>query len=398
MRILFLTPYYKPYLGGIERVIERLSEGIAAAPGHHEVAVLTTKYVFPRRYVGSLLADEAIDGVRVHRLDGWPHSSPPFFSVPLVWFRPGEIDSFVRDFQPDILHWMGDGWFWGHYFSARSAGDNAGVVFSPSFHRLTPGKQWLRPINRRLCRRADVVTVLSRHEARLIARAYGIPPRKLVLLPWGADLPALTTDEARSPETTVLCVGRLGEHKDQDFLLDVWAASRPSFRRPARLVLVGRDEGGRGGRAHIEKRVADSGLDDDVTITGEVTTSELHEWYRRAHIFALFSHYEAFGLVFFEAMSAGLPVLTHAVGANKELLRRGSIVVGRHDRRAASEALTRLVNDDAFRSRLSLEAQEYARGFTWQSAVDRTLALYSSVLQRYRPSPDTPEPISVIAD
>jgi len=384
VRVLFLTPYYKPYLGGIERVIERLSNGMASSPEPHQVAVLTTKYLFPRQYDRALLSQEVIDGVIVRRLDGWPHIAPPFFSVPLVWFRPGDIDRFVRDFQPDILHWMGDGWFWGHYFSARAAGDQAGIVFSPSFHKLTLDKKWLRPINQRLCRLADVVTVLSRHEASLIASAYGVDESKLVLLPWGADLPGLATDENRSPEITVLCVGRLGEHKDQDFLLDVWAASRERFQRPARLVLVGRDEGGHGGATHLRHRIAMTGLDRDVTITGEVSTAELQAWYHRAHVFSLFSHYEAFGLVFFEAMAAGLPVLTHAVGANRELLRRGSIVVGRHDVHAASDALVRLVNDDTLRSRLSLEAQTYARDFTWQAAVDRTLTIYLQALERHR--------------
>jgi glycosyltransferase involved in cell wall biosynthesis len=373
-------------LGGIERVIERLSEGIANSPGSHEVAVLTTKYLFPRRYARALPSQEMIDGVTVHRLDGWPHTAPPFFSVPLVWFRPGDIDRFIGDFRPDILHWMGDGWFWGHYFSARAAGDKAGIVFSPSFHRLTLDKQWLRPINRLLCRRVDAVTVLSHHEARLIALAYGIPEGKLVLLPWGADLPGSSAGEMRSPEITVLCVGRLGEHKDQDFLLDVWAASRQRFQRPARLILVGRDEGGHAGRAHLGRRIAESDLNRDVTITGEVSTPELQAWYHRAHIFSLFSHYEAFGLVFFEAMAAGLPVLTHAVGANRELLCRGSIVVGRHDLQAASDALVRLVNDEALRSRLSLEAQIYAQDFAWQAVVDRTLALYDQVLTWRRPA------------
>jgi len=367
-------------------VIERLSEGIANSSEPHQVAVLTTKYLFPRRYAAALPAQELIDGVTVHRLDGWPHTAPPFFSVPLVWFRPGDIERFIGDFCPDILHWMGDGWFWGHYFSARAVGDKAGIVFSPSFHRLTLDKQWLRPINRRLCRLADVVTVLSHHEARLIASAYGIPESKVALLPWGADLPGLSAEENRSPEITVLCVGRLGEHKDQGFLLDVWVASRERFKRPARLVLVGRDEGGHGGKAHLQDRIAESGLDREVTITGEVSTPELQAWYHRAHIFSLFSHYEAFGLVFFEAMAAGLPVLTHAVGANQELLHRGSIVVGRHDLDAASDALVRLVNDDALRSRLSLEAQAYSQAFTWQAAVDRTLALYDEILQRRCPS------------
>ena len=41
---------------------------------------------------------------------------------------------------------------------------------------------------------------------------------------------------------TLLCVGRLGRHKGQEWLLEVYRQARSRFHRPARLVLVGRDE------------------------------------------------------------------------------------------------------------------------------------------------------------
>ncbi len=53
---------------------------------------------------------------------------------------------------------------------------------------------------------------------------------------------------------------------------------------------------------------------------------ELARWYSKADFFVLFSRYEAFGLVFFEAMAHGTPVLTHDVGANRELLTQGAVV------------------------------------------------------------------------
>ena len=48
LRVLFLTPYFRPYLGGIERAIEQLSFKIMESDQVEAVAVLTTKYAFPR--------------------------------------------------------------------------------------------------------------------------------------------------------------------------------------------------------------------------------------------------------------------------------------------------------------------------------------------------------------
>jgi glycosyltransferase involved in cell wall biosynthesis len=379
LRVLFLTPYYKPYLGGIERVIERLSAGMAARPDVEAASVLTTHFAFPRKHMKGLPAREIIDGgVEILRLPGRPQVAPPYFSVPLIWFPPRAIHAAIRHFRPTVLHWVGDGWFWGHTFSARFAAPETAVIFSPSFHTLTSDKFWLRPINTWLCRRADRVTALSTLEMRRVRAAYRVAPQKQVLLPWGVD----ADDGNREPRPadaplTVLCVGRLGDHKNQRMVIDAFAAARPRLTRRARLVLVGRDEGG---EADIRRRVHHLGLDGAVQITGEVSDAEVRSWYHRADLFALFSRYEAFGLVFFEAMTAGVPVLTHRVGANVELLREGADQVGENDVRAATEALVRLLNDDAARERLGQAARRYASAYTWPPVIERFLDLYRGVL------------------
>jgi glycosyltransferase involved in cell wall biosynthesis len=390
LRVLFLTPYYKPYLGGIERVIERLTTGMLARADVAAAGVLTTHFAFPRRHMDGLPAAERMDGgVQVFRVPGRPRVAPPYFSVPLVWFPPRAFRQVMDQFRPHILHWVGDGWFWGHYWSARAAPPATGIVFSPSFHRLTLDKQWLRPLNIALCRRADRVTALSRLEADAVRPAYLVPPRRQVLLPWGVEPPppdVRPMDDGDS-RLTVLCVGRLGTHKNQRFLIDAWAAARARFARPARLVLVGRDEGDAGGAAAVRRQIAALGLAGEVLLTGEVTDAALRAWYARADLFALFSRYEAFGLVFFEAMAAGVPVLTHRVGANAELLRRGAVLVDAFDRTAAARRLAELVNDDALRRRLGAEARAYAAAYTWPPVIDRFIALYREVLREREANP-----------
>ena len=49
LRVLFLTPYFRPYLGGIERAIEQLAFQLLESGEVAEVGVLTTKYSFPTR-------------------------------------------------------------------------------------------------------------------------------------------------------------------------------------------------------------------------------------------------------------------------------------------------------------------------------------------------------------
>ncbi len=399
LRVLFLTPYFRPYLGGIERAIERLSFQLLDSPEVAAVGVLTTKYAFPRiPHPEWADREQTPEGIRIFRLTGFPRSSLPIYSAPLVWFPPGQVRRYLDEFNPHVIHFVGDGWFWGHFWSWFWRKGRARFVFTPSYHTLPARRGWLRPINRFLCRSVDHVVTLTRQEAGQVQRDYRANPDKLVVIGWGAsplkpeepagpgspalpDSPdpmkppaALETRDTEDTPLTILCVGRLSRHKGQKWLLDTYRQARPRLQRPVRLVLVGRDEDA---EADLRAAVRAAGLEGEVSFTGELDDAALAQWYGRADLFALFSQYEAFGLVYFEAMLGGMPVLTHAVGANRELLTRGAVVVPRFDREAAVTALVQLVNDDAHRRRLGAAGREYALGeFTWSAVAEKYLAVY----------------------
>ena len=418
LRILYLTPYFRPYLGGIERAIEELSRQVRRSPQVEAVGVLTTKYSFPRQPQPDWAdRDAAPDGTPIFRLSGFPRRSLPLHSVPLVWFPPGRIRQYLDEFRPNVIHIVGDGWFWGHFWCWFFYRRRARFVFTPSFHTLPPWRWWLRPINAVLCRLSAVIVSLTRQEAAGVRRAYLAPRDKLRVIGWGAPVPQLpgrSADDAAAsvhpatssgrteaathplertdtapaqsgiqpahpgPSTdaplTILCVGRLGRHKGQLWLLEVYRQARAAFRRPVRLALVGRDEGD---AAAVAAFIAAHGLEGEVAAPGEVPDGELARWYARAGLFVLFSQFEAFGLVYFEAMAYGVPVLTHDVGANRELLHRGAVVTPRYDRAAAAAELVRLVNDEGARRRLAAAARDYAlTEFTWPAVARQYLQAY----------------------
>ena len=381
LRVLFLSPYFRPYLGGIERAIERLSFQLLESPGVEAVGVLTTKYSFPPMpHPEWPDREETPEGVSIFRLTGFPRRSLPFYSVPLVWFSPGQIRQYLEEFDPHIIHFVGDGWFWGHFWAEVWRRGKARFVFTPSYHTLPPSRAWLKPVNRKLCRGVDRVVALTRQEAAQVARDYGVPDDKLAIVGWGASAMGegsggTEADEDGSEDkVTILCVGRLSRHKGQAWLLDVYQRARESFKTPARLVLVGRDEDA---EAELRARVKEVELEDEVVFTGELDDTGLGKWYRSADVFALFSQYEAFGLVYFEAMLCGLPVLTHEVGANRELLTHGAAVVPQFDMEAAAAEMARMVNEPDYRRQLGEAGRGYAmRDYTWEAVAEKYLALY----------------------
>ncbi|MEE8465638.1 MAG: glycosyltransferase family 4 protein [Dehalococcoidia bacterium] len=386
LRVLFLTPYFRPYLGGIERAIEQLSFQMQRSDAIETVGVLTTKYSFPRRPQPTWEDRETTpEGISIYRLSGFPRRALPFYSVPLVWFSPLRLKKYLDEFKPDVIHFVGDGWFWGHFWAWFWYRGRARFVFTPSYHTLPPSRWWLKPINAFLSHIADRVVALTGLEAEGLHRAYRTGKDKLGVIGWGASVDQRCDpesenerlerkDQQEAKPLTVLCVGRLGSHKGQIWLLNTYLQARARFARQVRLVLVGRDEDG---AADIERFISRHNLQDDVIVTGEVSDSELAEWYAEADLFTLFSRYEAFGLVYLEAMVHGTPVLTHDVGANREVLLEGAVVVSRFDREAAASELARLVNDDAARRELGHQAQRYAISeFAWPVVAEKYLEVY----------------------
>lgn len=398
MKILFITPYYKPYLGGIERVIERLSSEYQNKG--HEVGIVTTKWVFPndprepRRHVDDLSEREVLSsGETVYRIDSFPHRALPVYQVPLVWFSPWAFRKIIREFQPDVIQLMNDRWFWGNFWAWWFRG-KAQVAFSLSFHELAFGsasnpvlwvlKQFLRVCNGFLTRVVDWVQVITEHEKHLVQAAYFTPAHTLRIIPWGVETEMQTSkskeQKANSqkhkanvqPPMTILAVGRLSSHKGQPWLADVVHQVSTLQTKKIRLVLVGADDGL---GAELKKTYPDT-EQFELVVTGAVDDDTLAAWYQKADVFALFPEYEAFGLVFLEAMAYGVPVITHKVGALEEVLRRGTLLTSAYNQAQAKVVLHRMINDDVFREALAKEAIQFAQEFTWSKTANRFLNEY----------------------
>jgi glycosyltransferase involved in cell wall biosynthesis len=113
-------------------------------------------------------------------------------------------------------------------------------------------------------------------------------------------------------------VGNLVEVKNPLRLLEAFAELR--LQRPgAALALVG--DGPL--RAEIVVRAGSLGISSAVTLAGEVGGDEVPRWFRAAHVCALPSLREGFGLAAVEALACGRPVaLSRAAGA-APLVREG---------------------------------------------------------------------------
>jgi glycosyltransferase involved in cell wall biosynthesis len=97
----------------------------------------------------------------------------------------------------------------------------------------------------------------------------------------------------------------------------------------------------------VEQSVAESGLDGRVVLKGALPRSEAIEWLRAADAALLSSAYENFPHAAVEAIAAGTPVVSTAVGGVPEIIETGvnGILVPPGDERALAEAMRSVTTD-----------------------------------------------------
>jgi len=147
----------------------------------------------------------------------------------------------------------------------------------------------------------------------------------------------------RDGVTRLLCVATLTPRKGYDLLIDALArlASLPwtltcvgSLTRSTETVTALRD------------RVGRAGLEEKVTLAGELTGDALESAYQSADLFVLPTRHEGYGMVIAEALARGLPVISTRTGAIPDLVgANAGLLVPPDDGTAFHDALATVLRD-----------------------------------------------------
>jgi glycosyltransferase involved in cell wall biosynthesis len=240
----------------------------------------------------------------------------------------------------------------------------------------------------------DRLIVLGEQQLHEIRDTFAIGrPEQYAIVPLGLDFSVLhgKTDTRAAlraswgigaTETVVGIVGRLAAIKNHDLLLRVAARTKNGVR----FVMFG-DGGERDRLAH---RAAELGIEDRVVFAG---TREADEIYASLDVAALTSRNEGTPLAIIEAMAAGKPVISTAVGGVVDLLgaveqrlagngsffeiRERGITATSDDADGFAAGLDHLLHDEVLRHRLVERAKAYVeRMHTKQRLVDDIVGIY----------------------
>jgi glycosyltransferase involved in cell wall biosynthesis len=219
---------------------------------------------------------------------------------------------------------------------------------------------------KRALQHARGVVVTSSHTAKILTTEFDVAGERIVVaLPGTGRVPFARCD---GDPLRLLTVGSLIRRKGHDILIESLAALR-NLSWTARFVGDSRFDPDWAQR--LRQQVSSLQLDDRIRFTGPL--DELQGEYRNADLFVLPSRFEGYGMVFAEALAAGLPVVAASTGAVPDVVPASAgLLVPGDDTQALTHALQALLTDGERRRQLQAGARRAAEALPeWSDSARR---------------------------
>jgi glycosyltransferase involved in cell wall biosynthesis len=371
MKIVQVTPYFHPHIGGVESHVLGLSRELVDRG--HEVHVLTAKLPNTRD-------KEIIEGIHVERTKPW-----------FIWFKTPvmpKIWKAILAVNGDVVHAHSPPPLPSYYCSKACRVSKTPFVityhcdlelssvvgrFVTELYRRTYGASTIK--------RADDVIVTTNTYAATSRTVWNADP---VVIPNMVDIerfkPRQGLENRREglrlagDRPIVLFVGRLTRHKGVEYLL------KASKDIDAMFLIVG--EGEHGGyfrgiarNLKVEKRVRFLGRIPDGTITEYLSAADVL-------VLPSTSRLEAFGIAALEAMASGTPVVISDIPGVREVITDGKegLLAEPMNPRSLVEKISLILNDEEMRKSMGALARKKVEAeFSVEKVVDRIEGVYQKV-------------------
>jgi glycosyltransferase involved in cell wall biosynthesis len=377
MKMLIVTEYYFPHVGGLERLFQNLAEGFAAAG--HEVDVVTARLKYTK-------ARETLNGVRIRR--AWvPETADRY------WFTvAGLLKSYKLTARADVVLTTTYNGAFPAWLSARLhkkpvalfthevVGDNwpkTGIsLLMARLYRYLESLVFSLPFDRFICNSDSTLNALVK---------WGVRPELATRIYPGIDYKIFNPDvePAKAQEIrkrlkldrafVYMFFGRPGFVKGVEYLLKAVPLIKARIPGAKPLLLLSKKP--REGARRVKSLLNELGLvpGEDVIILDPVPEKELPYYLKAADCVVVPSLSEGFGFTCAEACAVGRPVVASNVASLPEVISGRHVLVDPADPTAIAYGVERVYKNQCDSSE--------KKTFLWDDSVKAHLELFTKMIK-----------------
>ena len=222
-------------------------------------------------------------------------------------------------------------------------------------------------------RESGMVFTMSRWLSEFLVRECGLPREKVLAVGGGINVDASRIRPGQKEGRRILFVGRNFVRKGGPLVVQAFEILRKKYLPEAELYLAGAKE------EDIRAALRERGITLEeadwraIHLLGDLEAEKLSEYYNLCDVFCMPSYFEAYGLVFAEALAYGLPCIGRDRFAMPEFIengRTGRLFSGEDAGRLAEE-LRELLQDPKYREEVAGRREWYLREYSWDRVAQR---------------------------
>ncbi|MGH7179628.1 MAG: glycosyltransferase family 4 protein [Tepidisphaeraceae bacterium] len=222
----------------------------------------------------------------------------------------------------------------------------------------------------------DGLICVSHNTARDVMHYWKVPRHKIAVVHHGNSLHGLRSGERIVERPYLLYVGMRHEYKGFRRLLETYARL-PGVRDSFDLVCTGAGAFNAAEMDQIERL----GLAQRVRFVRGGDDRRLVTLYSHAAALVYPSLYEGFGIPILEAFGCGCPVVSSDRSSLPEVGGDAALYFDPEQPDDMAAKLSRILEDQALRTRLIRAGREREKQFTWESAARQTREFYQRILE-----------------
>lgn len=378
MKILYISTFYHPSIGGIETFCKELATRMAKM--NNEVHIIT--------FTESDTQENIDNRIKIHRVK-------PLLRWYKARFSP-RVKKLISEINPDIIHIqspapiiqefsINDG---KRYIATyHNDPENTNNPFYTISRRLY--KKFIFP---KFCRKVTRIISPSKSFQETSEFLKLIPEAKKGVIPNGVDVDVFSPGNspkeyyrkllglsASNVGIFVASMERWHAYKGVDFLIE---ALYQLDDVDLQFMFIGDGEL----RQHYEDKSAELIQKGRVKFFGKVDQNTLVQCYRAADFLVLpsISRMECFGIVLIEAMGCGLPVITTNIPGPSDVVEVGlnGFKVEPKDPSALSKTIRLILNEEQLRYMSSLSRKLAIEKYRWENVANAYLNEYNLLLSK----------------